>query len=682
MKTKRLFLQLAMLVSLLVVLYCIGHFVYNHCDGIYGTIIVGLLIIIAGWLFLAALHSLTKQSWLIILLFLLLCGWGIVIYQPTECNKYEPVAKIIAPLNNTLSIFFPSRGGFDDHDNYERYTSYQMLHLCAFFFSALFVFSIFGRRLINSSRRFLNISANKNIFWGDSSGGKLLAQDILDTRLLQQTIFVFPHDVRDDEEKEKALFEKIDSMGGIVLYRDLDNLKRYPKGHRHFFLTEDQNFNMEMSARLLCQLKSKTPTKDVNIYVRTESDQFYSFIENELKQNCKKCEKIVFHIFNQSDLTARLFVKENPMLESENIEIDRESLHVKGDFNVLFLGFGWQGQELLKKCVCDSQFVGIKFQATVIDRDLEKCNGDYPVLYDECIEEYNLQFVTETVGSAAFYKWIDAHILEFNRIIISLGNDNINMDAAEKIVKILHKQGVVETQKTQKRVFARMQQVIPYTNDFTAFGNLKNMYIEEMIVHGEMDMIAKHLNFMWSNGKYPTPEKAWSGEGTNLMWNQDSSRASALGISNALHLLGMKYVKESERKKDDRVVTAKEFHDAINLAIEILAENEHKRWNAYHFTKGVRLWKMNDIDYDTLKKTDMKANQVNEYNRHAALVDFNQLPDLDKIINTERDRWNTENPDKIKGQDNNQQKDRNSILAIYQSLMEAKYSIIYKKQTK
>jgi len=75
------------------------------------------------------------------------------------------------------------------------------------------------------------------------------------------------------------------------------------------------------------------------------------------------------------------------MLKSPNITIDHEKLQVKGEFNVLFLGFGWQGQELLKKCVCDSQFVGSNFRATIIDKDFETLHGDYLVLFDKCIRQ-------------------------------------------------------------------------------------------------------------------------------------------------------------------------------------------------------------------------------------------------------------------------------------------------------
>ncbi|MDR1347022.1 MAG: DUF4143 domain-containing protein [Prevotellaceae bacterium] len=58
-----------------------------------------------------------------------------------------------------------------------------------------------------------------------------------------------------------------------------------------------------MSVQLLNQLKDTD--KCVHLYIRTESKQFYDYLN---KYDAKNVE---IHIFNQSDLTARLFIKGN-----------------------------------------------------------------------------------------------------------------------------------------------------------------------------------------------------------------------------------------------------------------------------------------------------------------------------------------------------------------------------------
>jgi len=557
-------------------------------------------------------------------------------------------------------------------------------------------FILIAPKWLQSQIRHLPCFTQSCLFAGAGEQAKILAKDIKEKSSCR-CIFL----VSKEKENDNALYDELRDIGAIILYVNFEDDKmKFPKKiDKFFFIEEDEQFNMEMSVRLLKKpptkwqewmnilkkwmnilitlfekLKKKFPAKEKNIYVRTESKQFYSYIGNELEANSEQYKNIEFHIFNQSDLTARLFVKENPMLNSPKIKIDPKNLHVEGEFNVLLLGFGWQGQELLKKCVCDSQFVGSTFKATIIDSDFETHHGDYPVLYDECIEHYNLDFKSDTVGSKKFYEWLDAEIDKFNRIIIALGNDEFNINTAEKITEILHKHGTLNTKEI---VFACVLRLEHYSRDFTTFGKLTEIYTEEMIVNAEMDIIAKQMHFGWvDKNKYPTIERAWFHDGSDLLWNHDSSRASAMGIGNILRLLEMKSIKQSEIK-DNVVVSEEEFRDFIKPYIDILAENEHKRWNAYHFTKGIRLWKLSNVTYNELIKSDMKANQIKEYNRHAALIDFDQLTGLDKIINNARDKWNMAHPDKEpKKHENFQQKDRDSVMIIPTSLHQAKYVII------
>ena len=56
----------------------------------------------------------------------------------------------------------------------------------------------------------------------------------------------------------------------------------------------------------------------------------------------------------------------------------------------------------------------------------------------------------------------------------------------------------------------------------------------------------------------------------------------------------------------------------------IYQECEHLRWNAFLFMRGVRKWDISGVE--KIKK----ANDIAAHNRHAALVPFAELPDIDK----------------------------------------------------
>jgi hypothetical protein len=436
------------------------------------------------------------------------------------------------------------------------------------------------------------------LFVGASKQAKILAQNLSEQHC--RCIFLLPSTKEDDN----ALFVELSDRGAIVLYVNLEDetMKFPPKIDKFFFLEEDENLNMEMCIRLLKQLRT------AHIYVRTESKQFYSHI--------KQYKNAEIHIFNQSDLTAGLFVKKYPMWDSPNIEIYRKKLLVKGEFNVLFLGFGWQGQELLKKCVCDSQFVGSTFRATVVDKDFETRYGDYPVLFDECIKHYQLQFKSETVGSKAFYEWIDVEIHNFNRIIVALGNDSINIDTAEKITKILHKQGKLATQKL---VFARVQQLNSYSDDFIAFGKLTDIYTKEIIVNEVEDEMAKMINYVYCRYDKPVFEEftETDRENINIKWKEvtlfdkDSSRAVARNIENMMEIAG------------------KDISELNDAELNIIAENEHLRWNAFHFVNGICEWKLNEITEPNAKFRDKNKNLL----KHGCLVPFSELDNVSAKVN-------------------------------------------------
>jgi len=626
MKTKRLF-QLALLAFLIFFAF-IGWYGYrlSLCNCKAGVFIAGFSIIVAGWLILSGLHRYTKHPSLIISLFAVICFWGIGTYQPTVRAESEPLAKLIAPLNNTLSLFLSSRGGTGNENDIRSTSSYQLLSLSAHFFFALFMFSIFGRRLINSSRRILFFRSGKNIFWGDSPGGILLAQVMLKTERWQQPVFVFSHAVKDDSGKEKSLFEKIDSIGGIVLYCDFDNMKRPPKGYRHFFLTEDQDFNLKMAL----ETAEKNKKKITHIYLRTEMPRV-DFLFRDYKE-------VDLHILNQSGLTARQFVSKHPIIDfvpKSNIN----QLMVDFHFNVLMLGFGWQGRELLNKTICDAQFKGSNFAATVIDKDLDLTRGEYQLLFDECISEYHLSFEKDeqicNIGSQQFYQWFKDHHRNFERIIIALGDDTLNLSISFALANLLIAEGEMNP---QERIFvhiAHEDKHLYREYPVKMFGLLKEIYTCDVIVAEQMDRVARAVHYVYLKSDIKVlqkinrkeAEEEWkkmSGNKNNSTFNKDSSRAVAMNVGNIIKIAG-------GREGFDELIK--------DLAmLEILAENEHLRWNAFLLTQGITLW--NEIPDNNPTEAKLFKYPVEKawLLKHACLVPYEELDIISERVNELREK--------------------------------------------
>ena len=84
--------------------------------------------------------------------------------------------------------------------------------------------------------------------------------------------------------------------------------------------------------------------------------------------------------------------------------------------------------------------------------------------------------------------------------------------------------------------------------------------------------------------------------------------------------------------------------------LDVYAETEHLRWNAFHFVRGIHKWDISNIEGKISKANDIKYRL-----RHAALVDFNQLPLIDEKI---------EQKEKDGKKSNLQDNDRNIISVV------------------
>ena len=659
-------------------------------------IVRGFLIVALSWLFISSTHRLFKNPAYKMLGFLTLFVFGVYVYAHDLQNKYGDCihknhavysksedggynAPYLAVINNALSVFFPSRDAYDRNLS----INYQLLLLFANLYFLMMVFSIWGRRMINRSRLFLIPPYFRNMIWGYNKGGELLAKDILEKTIWQQALFVLPKEIRKNAENDHYIFEEIDAMQAVALYHEIQTQTKIRKARRHFFLSEDQPLNVEMALKAIDLLKASKSKRKTHLYVRTETEHIDRFFTEKLTTANRQGCRIEIHILNQSDLTARHFIRTNPMLDCPGIAINHPP-YVSGEFNLLVLGFGLTGYEMLKKCVCDGQFKGSAFSATIIDSAYEEELGRYTAFLKEAIEQYHITFNPQQVSnvtSPLFFSWVEKNIAHYNRIVITLGNDDLNIETALAVSRLLQGKGILNTGQI---IFAHVYDNSRFNcyntagSPITLFGNLTDIYTREVLINEQMDSVAKAMNATYSGITDANKIEAawlWDKE-TNKpvsVFAQESSRAAACGARNTLQLLGYKFVNKAS---EGIPLTNEEYATAIEKCIETLSDNEHRRWCAFHFMNGIRLWKKADINYDKLVETDMKANQIDRYNRHAALIGYNELPGLDVLINVEIEKWNRQQnkEEDIKKKVNNQQHDRNFVanIPVYMKLANRK----------
>ena len=694
--------------------------------------LIPLLSIVLAGVFVSLPGKIVRSKVILVFMFVALLCLGISVYANLESNKQPSLLEtILFPFNSTLASFFPSRGdyslteyqGCHEVNIYKFPSMYLLFHALCYFYVAWLGFSVFGRKLLNRVAARIMPLSSKNLIWGYSEGAFELAKDMILNTEKDEPIFLLDDDIEFDSEKESRIFDRLSNESILAFSTHYENLSKSSldfnasifswfywrrklttgrcfEAYRHYFITENQDFNVKYALLILNQLyfqKDKLTGK-THIFVRTEQEGIDVFFQEKLNDGLS--DYVEVHIFNQSDITARQFAAEHPILDLTDrvnpitgekwLTINHESLHVDGEINILLLGLGWTGYEMLKKLVSDSQFIGdYKTNIVVVDNDYKQYHGRYQYIVQEaakfgvnicinplvwlddmhkiCHQWLNGEKCSRKEGleeksihqanSHLFYEWLSfvpnddnvVNILRFNRIIVALGSDELNINTALQITNFRnHYFGAKETIDStlmpepifahvrDKEAYSYYEESIGKTIDppIRIFGGLKSIYNAKTLVEEKMDRIAKLVNYVYSqymidvltneqltealqNGN---AEKEWA---KCTIFDQDSSRAVAMNIDNILRIAGN--IDRLRKMLDEP------------LYIERLSELEHKRWNAFHYMRGIGSWKIDEVQEARDRNGNVKAKGKLFFNgalvRHICLVGYEELDAATRRVN-------------------------------------------------
>ena len=621
---------------------------------------------------------------------------------PVE-KKFFPI--FLGTINQSLSVFFPSRGSYRIHDLLGEKQStflilYYVSHLLAYVYFALLAISVInaGRRMMNGFRGWTSWGAEQYTFAGANEASILLAKDLMKnekhirkTKKHIRIVFYMPYSEMNNHE----LFEKLDSLGFIVRYVPFDGSNMFKVSRKHikkcsacFFLDNNEDINIKLALKFAQRLKEIKIQKKLDIYLRAETEDIDLLFDNEVKNANKSCNLHV-HIFNQSDITARQFVIDHPMLYAP-ISTPEEN-------NILILGFGYMGKEILKKTICDAQYSKKRLSVTVIDEKVESQYSDFLFRCKEAIDEYNIVFNPNSVNYARckeFFGWLlennAFNLLRFNRIFVTLGNSQLNIDVAQTICNLRRNYGL---ENSKDVIFAHINEKGAYNyfdehnknRSITIFGNPDKIYTVNVVINETVDAVAKAINHFYRKRKEEnkddndksknvniTESEAW---GEMFLFKQNSSRAAAIGLWNIALLTGYRLTKISESKQIkkeelDKIKKANKerFDRIIANNIEEFAEYEHLRWNADMRLNGVSCW-----DYKTVNKNVTNSNfEINgKLVKHLCLVEYDKLDIISELItnNTRRD------PDKSDFKEDFKVYDRENVKNLFGFLENTNYWI-------
>ena len=559
---------------------------------------------------------LQKTIWRVIVFCIIFC-MGTWCYYFTDTNNEGDV---VTSSCAALAEFFPSRGTYNKAD---AGTWMRWFYGLSYFFAISLLVGIFGRKLTNKWDLFMSFFfySKRRIFWCNIPSGKekQLADRIHKEQPYSRCIFSVEEFAID---KVAELIENLNFNHHLLCLRKPGQMHRASlKAPVHFFLTDNCDWNIRMAQRVWNKT-IKYQLKKVDFYIRI-SDGVKGYWAEKWAEEVQKDSSLEIHLIRESTLIAREMVQKYPLLQSPGIKIIPQSGKVRGDFNVLLLGFAEQGEAILREVVCDGQFLhedeGKHFKVDIIDKDpvyfscfAERCR--------EAIDRYSISYININVLSGDFYRFIEENIASYNRIIVAFNDDNLNMEVAAKIVEISRLQDVKlnYSEENKHLLLVRFSGSIPRDaakSIFTGidfFGSIGDIYSPGVIINESLDETAKLINLNYQKKQQKTDN--WQ----NLsMFTKDSNNSSAICLRNLCLLMGM-------TKEDFNIETVNKCSDNL---MDVYAETEHLRWNAFHFMHGIRVWDLKDIPVGATKPNDIEMHM-----RHAALVNFAKLPEVDKLF--------------------------------------------------
>ena len=476
----------------LITMFALGWGMQTHESIFLGTFFYISVMANAGWGFYL-LAPVVRIRLFNALLFMGLFVWGCMLYfcSPVREGNYEQsiTERQIEAPNRTVSAFFPSRGGFEaiakSNDKQLR-LHYFIFHTVVLFYVALLTFAIFGRGFVNRVHKWLTPWRRLNVFWGRSDAGLLLARNITETTVRGQVFFMLQQRSGDGDEW-RTLTHDIDRMDAMWSFTydsnavetdvSKDTLAQ-AKGRRHFFMDESGHVNVSRADRLVKVLRKWKEMRETHGKARcffaavragllkwwmsgcAEKPYFYVRVEasaDELTYQTWAAnvrDVVTPVLIRESRLIAKDFIGKYPLLTTmPGIKVDNEKCLVsEGKFNILLVGFGSAGQDVLNEIVCNGQFVqsydsnGLPVQVPlhvdVVEQDgkvIEEYCIRHPLATqylvpkvqgrDEC---FDVNFVNVRVEDKTFDDWFKDCLCKndkknpYNRIVVCLNGDNKN----------------------------------------------------------------------------------------------------------------------------------------------------------------------------------------------------------------------------------------------------------------
>lgn len=485
-------------------------------------------------------------------------------------------------------------------------------HMIAFFTASGALLIRFGDDFLRWFRRTKTKISDVDLIFGINADSLAFGRNIVGTK---GSMLVYVDNV---SEKYKA---SIHNLGGLI-YSDTEALKatqsflkdiRIKKNKtrlRLYALSGEYDKNMQYAGMMLENLKALQIQPEQTELVLLGTDEwkgmFFQAAENQYGYG-----SVIS--FDESEMNARLLIYEYPPCNTMNFDKNGRATE---DMDVLIVGFGRTGHEVLRKIIANSQFEGSNFHATIYDPKINDRTGFFSSQYPMMFVNYDIDFEPQDGRGNKMFTFLREHAPTLKYIVICLEDREISREIAIRMVDRLktmgYSQNVYTCDSKSVRCYSR------YVKECQTHW----IYDSELLYSRELDRYAMELNHRYAEGA--SVDADWK---TCDYFGRMSSRACVDYLIPLIHRI--KTVTNSETLTPEQK--------------ENLARNEHLRWCAFHYTFGYDVMEREEFIQRVKERQDeirkfgnskIKTTKNEKELKHVCLVNWDELDEISKIENS------------------------------------------------
>ena len=488
-----------------------------------------------------------------------------------------------------------------------------IIHLVALFTTAAALLIRFGSSLLKWIRIKTSIISEINLIYGINSDSLVFGRNLAG---IKGSILVYADSIiREDYESS------VRDMGGLT-YTDKDAMTASPEFLKSirvkpdkvklnlYVLSEEYDKNLQYARMMSDSLQKMkiSPEQTKLILLGTDEWKGMFFQSGESQYGYGSVMS-----FDEAEMTARLLMHEYPLCDAINFD---EKGRAIDDIDVLIVGFGRIGHEVLREVVANGQFEGSRFHATVYDPNIEHRTGFLRSQYPNMFLNYDIDFEPQNGRGSKIFKFLHDNASKLKYIVVCIDDRDLARDIAVHMVDRLQTLGyslnVYTCDSKSVRCYSQYaQECITHW-----------LYDSELLYSGELDKYAMELNHRYTGGK--DLHEDWK---NCDYFGRMSSRASVDYL--------IPLIRKIKKMNNSGTLTHEQR--------ENLARSEHLRWCAFHYTFGFDVMDREEFrqrvkDYQNeireYGKSSIKITKDKKALKHVCLVDWDELDEISRLENS------------------------------------------------